>query len=72
MLTPYFSYLASRKVNVKVILFLEGKFTNEPVVFRVMADEMKKRLRWRITKVLIDNLVRPKENVYNVQRLHQT
>ncbi|MGG1643215.1 DUF6661 family protein [Paenibacillus sp. NRS-1782] len=69
ILTPYFTHFTKRSVEVKVILFLEGKFVNQPLVFRAMADGMKNRLKWLTTKVFVENVQLSKGRIYTISRL---
>ncbi|MGN7763170.1 MULTISPECIES: DUF6661 family protein [Paenibacillus] len=69
VLSPYFNRLKSRTVDIKVILFLEGKFHNETAVFRAITDEMKNRMKWLTTKVIVENIRLTKGHIYSINRL---
>ena len=65
---PFFHRLRQHNVQVKVILFLEGAFHEEIKMFRAMSDEMKVRLNWLTTKVLIENVRFAKESIYSISK----
>ena len=68
-LTPYFNRLKTKSVDIKVILFLEGRFHNETLVFRTITDEMKNRMNWLTTKVIVENIRLAKDHIYSINKL---
>lgn len=64
--TYFFDVLAAGDVTVKVILFLEGRFLNLPMIFAAQRDSMKKQLSWLTTKVSVENIACSRSTAFSV------
>jgi hypothetical protein len=62
----FYPMFVNRSTEFKVILFLEGRFNNEQVMFREITDSMKSMLGWLTKKVIVENVNKVARNSHSI------
>ncbi|WP_096199694.1 DUF6661 family protein [Bacillus sp. FJAT-45350] len=71
-ISNFFPLFADKDVQIRVILFLEGRFSHEAKLFKAIMDRMKKNMKWLTTKVMVENVETSRSSLYKVKRLYKT
>lgn len=69
-MSQFFSLFANKDVTIKVILFLEGRFSHKTKLFRALIGRMKNNMKWLTTKVMVENVQSSRSTIYDVKKLY--
>ena len=69
-ISKFFSLFADKDVTIKVILFLEGRFSHKTKLFKALIGRMKKNMKWLTTKVMVENAQTSRSSLYKVEKLY--